>query len=182
MIWKVTTVQVGNMTSINDVIEMENIISPPEKASTSFIYPAMTWLERDCMERCVHGDCNDMGMCACTEQGYYGLNCDLLCNGDVRLGVCYDLRTVYIGGMLMDARQAEYEAVSRLAVELVNNKTDGFFDFTSRIHFEFMLNYTECNTDIARAILDGMHCAMMYYDVQSSALQYMLMCIDIIIH
>ena len=114
------------MTSLQDLIGKESIIFPEDKATNSFVYPALTLPQRDCSFNCRQGTCNSLGECECHGQ-YVGIHCDVFCNGAVEAGECLDIRTVYVGGMVIDATVEEYISAMNLAVDLVNNKTDGFF-------------------------------------------------------
>ena len=134
-------------------IEQEHVIYPPELATEAFEYPALNRWERQCQAACLNGDCTSEGICECRGL-YYGPTCDSLCNGEVIDRECFDLRTVYVGGLLIEETFTEYTDIMKLTVDLINNKTDGFFDETSRVHFEFMLNFTFCDTDTARAMLE----------------------------
>ena len=84
-----------------------------------------------------------------------GIHCDVFCNGAVEVRECLDIRTVYVGGMVIDATVEEYISAMNLAVDLVNNKTDGFFDGTDRVQFEFLMNYSRCDSETAKSVLEG---------------------------
>ena len=144
----------GNISSLHELVEKESVIYPPDKATNEFIYPAMTLLERECWVKCEAGHCDQLGNCVCDEL-YHGTNCNILCNGAVVDGECLDVRTVYVGGLIVDSTLEEYISIMHLAVELINNKTDGFFDFTTRILFEFMLNKTGCDSEVAKTMVEG---------------------------
>lgn len=145
-----------NKSLSHESLDKESIIYPTDKATSSFIYPALTIAQRECDITCQQGTCNSLGDCEC-QGSYYGSSCSVLCNGEVVAGECFDVRTVYVGGMLVDSSVPEYMAMMRLAVVIINNKTDGFFDFTERIKFEFLMNYTGCASDQAMLALAGVY-------------------------
>lgn len=105
--------------------------------SHTAVYPAPTWAQRDCIKSTndcsSHGKCNTTGYCVC-DPGYYGainyLSCDTSCDGEIVNGKCRANTILYIGGMVayQYAEGPEYQANMRLAVELINNKNDGWFD------------------------------------------------------
>ena len=150
----------------------------------SAAYPAPTWAQRDCMmltsDCSSHGQCNSTGYCIC-DAGYYGqinpLSCDTSCDGDIVGGKCRVNTVLYIGGMVayQYAEGPEYQANMRLAVELINNKQDGWFDnstlqvfllylflssskfqlfFLYQVHFVMQLNNSGCDSDQAVVCLD----------------------------
>jgi hypothetical protein len=124
-------------------------------------YPVPTWAERDCTEETnscsSHGACNSTGYCVC-DPGYYGSgSCELYCDGDIVANTCRPNTILYIGGMVAyDNDEAEeYKANMRLAVELINNKTDGWFDdSTSQIYLIMQLNNSGCDSTQAMMCLD----------------------------
>lgn len=129
--------------------------------ATTAEYPVPTWAERDCMEStssCAsHGQCNSTGFCICDE-GYYGIGtCDLYCDGEIVDDKCRENTILYIGGMVayQYAEAEEYKANMKLAVELINNKQDGWFDnTTSQIYFIMQLNNSGCDSTQAVICLD----------------------------
>ncbi len=137
-----------------DFIEKESVIYPEEWATSTFVYPALSLAERKCQFNCVNGDCDFDGICVCYVL-FYGTYCNDVCNGAVVDGECLDVRTVYVGGMVIDSTVEEYNSIMHLAVNMVNNKSDGFFDSTNRIHFEFMMNYSMCDSTQSRNALTG---------------------------
>ncbi len=132
------------MVEINET--WDQYVITPETA----IYPAPTWAQRDCIEATEscssHGYCNTTGYCVC-EPGYYGsintMSCDTYCDGDIINGNCRTNTILYIGGMVayQYAEGDEYQANMRLAVNLINNKTDGWFDdLTSQVTFQLLFS------------------------------------------
>lgn len=125
-------------------------------------YPVPTWAQRDCTEdtsSCSsHGRCNSTGFCVC-DPGYYGSgSCESYCDGDIVGNKCLADTILYIGGMVayQYAEAEEYKANMRLAVELINNKTDGWFDdSTSQVHFIMQLNNSACDSTQAVLCLDS---------------------------
>lgn len=129
--------------------------------SESAEYPAPTWAERDCTDRTdscsSHGHCNSTGSCIC-DAGYSGSEtCDLYCDGEIVANQCRANKILYIGGMVayQYAEAEEYKANMRLAVDLINNKTDGWFDnATAQVHFILQLNNSGCDSAQAVMCLD----------------------------
>jgi hypothetical protein len=125
-------------------------------------YPVPTWAQRDCTEETnscsSHGQCNSTGFCVC-DPGYYGSgSCENYCDGDIVANTCRANTILYIGGMVayQYAEAEEYKANMRLAVELINNKTDGWFDnSTSQVHFIMQLNNSGCDSTQAVICLDS---------------------------
>ena len=113
------------------------IVSPENIAAKDAQYPAPTWAKRSCdveTNNCDgHGSCDNSGTCQC-DSGYYGaidpLSCDTFCFGDLVNDVCKEIQVLYIGGMVafQYAEADEYSASMRLAVDMINNKTDGWYD------------------------------------------------------
>lgn len=112
------------------------IVWPMKYAVTEAVYPVPTWAQRDCASATSdcdgHGECDASGKCVC-DFGYYGFDnlesCDTYCVGTFHpdTGACTRATTYYIG-MLTDEQfpdMEEYRAQARLAVDMVNNKTDG---------------------------------------------------------
>jgi hypothetical protein len=122
--------------------DSSSVIYPSEAAKASFI-KLPSWkvkeCERDTSDCSGRGYCDDSGRCICNP-GYYGLetknSCDAYCNGTLAEDVerkeffCKVDTTFYVGGVVSssDPDSPEVAAMIRLAVELVNNKADGFFD------------------------------------------------------
>jgi hypothetical protein len=123
--------------------DTSNVIYPSISEGGSVLYPMPTWSTKTCEKETSdcsgHGRCNDVGRCVC-QPGYYGKtnvkSCDAVCEGilaeDAARGVtfCKLNATFQIGGVvnLNGYDSMELAAMMRLAVELVNNKADGFFD------------------------------------------------------
>ena len=127
----------------------------------SAVYPVPTWTQRDCTESfdscSSHGQCNSTGFCVC-DPGFYGLGCEDFCDGEIVDNKCRANTVLYIGGMVayQYSEAEEYKANMRLAVELINNKTDGWFDnSTSQIHFIMQLNNSGCDGPQAVQCLDS---------------------------
>ena len=130
------------------------IVRPDDIADRPPVYPVPTWIQRDCdssTNYCDgHGYCGADGVCVCDE-GYYGdanpASCDTLCDGQIVNNVCRLDMTLHIGGMVayQYAEGDEYRSSMLLAVQLINNKTDGWFDNTTAqvyiFPFEFMNIY-----------------------------------------
>jgi hypothetical protein len=108
-------------------------------------------------------------VCEC-DPSYYGLtdpsSCDTYCNGEVVGGACRGNVVLYIGGMVayQYAEGPEYAANMRLAVELINNKTDGWFDNNTaqvvlRILFLFLphLQLFSLSSNIPNPVLLRLH-------------------------
>jgi hypothetical protein len=113
------------------------IVRPSAIASRTQVYPAPTWAQRSCVESTSycdsHGQCDTSGVCQCDANYYGGVNpasCDTFCNGIIEENICREDKVLYIGGMVayQYAEGSEYRSSMNLALELINNKTDGWFD------------------------------------------------------
>jgi hypothetical protein len=128
--------------------------------STSIVYPMPSWASKQCMidtDTCSgHGYCSEDGFCKCYP-GYYDISgkCDAFCPGEIasdgqEKSFCKELKQIYIGALLPVGFNENLEVLSmvRLAVELVNNKTDGWFDNSTK-QVEFILNVSQftCSED-----------------------------------
>lgn len=132
------------------------MVFPLAYEETPLVYPVPTWTERDCEEAtdsCAgHGSCSDEGECVC-DSGWYGLvnedSCDTYCAGDLASGVCRSNAVFYIGGIDAGtlASSQELYAHMRLAVELVNNKTDGWFDDVRQVSLVLNTSDGFCSYD-----------------------------------
>lgn len=120
------------------------MVLPYAAPNASLVYPMPTWTQKQCAfetsDCSGHGACNTEGVCVCDPPQYYGTSgsgsCETFCDGeldsDAETGAsfCKEVRTFYVGGLspLDRSDNEEISAVIKLAVELVNNNTDGFFD------------------------------------------------------
>jgi hypothetical protein len=119
------------------------MIYPKEATPGNTLYPMPTWTMKACEKETSdcsgHGRCDDSGRCVC-QQGYYGKtnvkSCDTLCEGILANDAARDVAfckvnaTFQIGGIVTAGKYdvLETAAILRLAVELINDKSDGFFD------------------------------------------------------
>ena len=123
------------------------LVLPSAETNASVTYPMPTWASKECEISTVycsgHGKCNEAGHCICDTQYYGKVNpqsCDTYCDGVIGYDAedsdfCMLNTTYYIGGMVNYATTAyfEVEAMINLAINLVNNKTDGWFDNTPQV-------------------------------------------------
>jgi hypothetical protein len=140
--------------------DSSSVIYPPDAAKASF-FKLPSWkvksCERDTNDCSGRGYCNDNERCIC-DPGYYGLatknSCDAYCNGTLAEDVerqeyfCKVNTTFYVGGVVSssDPASSEIAAMMRLAVELVNNKSDGFFDdLAPQVFFNLTEDTWECS-------------------------------------
>ena len=126
------------------------------------VYPMPSWASREC-ERATsscsgHGICKD-DTCVC-EPHYYGstytTSCDSVCVGEIVDDVCRSDRNYYVGAHLDFSSDefVELAAHLRLAVELVNNNTDGWMDESMKqVTLQVRLNDSACDADVARTML-----------------------------
>jgi hypothetical protein len=147
------------------------MVHPHESTEGNTLYPMPTWKMKACEKETSdcsgHGRCDDTGWCVC-EPGYYGKtnvkSCDTLCDGtlakDAARGVffCKYNATFQIGGVVTtDYDERETAAILRLAVELVNNKSDGFFDdLAPQVFFELTEDQWECTEDGGRSGMESL--------------------------
>jgi hypothetical protein len=122
------------------------------------------WAQRQCIsssESCSgHGECTAAGQCVC-DANYYGSSedtaCAFFCDGYLDSNTCRQNRVCYIAVQIPKG-SADYEeevAALQLAVDMVNNKTDGWVDDTPQVEFVIRLNDSSCDEDVAReALLD----------------------------
>lgn len=139
-------------------------MAPKHLAQGQAIYPMPTWTMKSCNSQTQycngHGTCSSEGRCECVGN-YYGLkdpiSCDTYCSGDMVDGLCRENLLAYIGGLLPYSilPKEEYIAAMNLAVAMVNNKSDGWFDQTPQVTFVIRINDSDCDESIAfNAILD----------------------------
>jgi hypothetical protein len=145
------------------------LVRPVAYAVVEEVFPVPSWAERQCTtdtSSCDdHGSCDSSGKCTC-DYGYYGFenpdSCDTYCTGTFHsdTGACTRSTTYYIG-MLTDYQFPEYKeyiAHSNLAVELINNKTDGWFDdVTADITLVINVNNSKCTTEGGYAAAVGLN-------------------------
>jgi hypothetical protein len=137
------------------------IVLPLSLAEVPVSYPVPTWLQRECQvstDYCSsHGTCTSTGTCQC-DYGYYGftnlLSCDTYCVGtfDPETGACAKFTTYYVG-VIVDYQFPEYlEYLShiRLAAEMINNKSDGWFDEVVNVHLILNVSDSGCDYEIAQ--------------------------------
>lgn len=141
------------------------VVSPPAVAQGPVFYPMPTWKAKKCMADTLycsgHGTCSPEGVCVC-DPNYYGkedLNsCDAYCSGEMKSGACLEMQHYYIGGLIpYDIPvSGEFIAMMNLAVELINNKTDGWYDNeVKQVTFHLQVNDSGCDAAIAyNAVLD----------------------------
>jgi hypothetical protein len=138
--------------------QTKELVFPSSVADTSYVYPVPTWKEVECQtstDFCSgHGTCNTNGTCECNANYYNSGNvyfCDAFCAGEVTedANACLQTRQFYIGGLadFQDLQAQEYMAHMRYAVELINNKSDGWFDDTPQVYLHLMINNTACDGD-----------------------------------
>jgi hypothetical protein len=139
---------------------------------TEGIYPMSTWTMKQCeidTNDCSgHGRCSSDGQCICDGQYYGKINvesCDTYCSGERaydaerRVYFCKNATTFHIGAVtIADAlEETEYRALLRLAVDLINNKTDGYFDnTTAQVFFEVAEDRWECSSEKGYAFLESL--------------------------
>jgi hypothetical protein len=135
------------------------IVDPPEKKIYDVVFPVPTWLQRECFESTEHcsghGACDLFGECMC-DASYYKENiaCDSFCDGQiVANGSCHANRLYYIGG-LIDSTSLIWEeraAVMKLAMELINDKHDGWFDSdVPQVNLILQVDYSDCDSELSR--------------------------------
>lgn len=150
--------------SHTDFTYSTTVVAPTELAQGTAVFPMPTWTVKSCNSRTLycngHGTCSSLGICECVEN-YYGykdpISCDTYCDGDMVEGLCRENLIAYIGGLLPYSISGlkEYIAAMNLAVLMVNNKTDGWFDQTPQITFVIRINDSNCDANTAfNAILD----------------------------
>lgn len=118
------------------------MVLPTTAPHASLTFPMSTWVQKSCMystNKCSgHGSCTTDGKCEC-DAHYYGadgsISCETYCDGELAVNTagsvfCKAVMTYFIGGLSPADRDdnEEIRAVIDLAVELVNNNTDGFLD------------------------------------------------------
>jgi hypothetical protein len=136
----------------------QSVVSPLERANGVISYPMPTWKAKSCMKETLycsgHGTCADTGLCICDEH-YYGklnpLSCDTYCTGEMKDSICFSLQQYYIGGLLPYSISSapEFISIMNLAVELINNKTDGWFDDTLQVSLTIQINNSDCDPNVA---------------------------------
>lgn len=136
------------------------IVLPELYADIQPYFPVPTWAKRQCeieTNYCSsHGTCSSSGVCEC-DYGYYGYeninSCDTYCVGtfDPVTGGCAKFTTYYVGVILdyQFPEYSEYLAHVVLAAEMINNKTDGWFDDILNVHLVLNANDTACDYTIA---------------------------------
>jgi hypothetical protein len=144
------------------------IILPSSYADILPYYPVPTWSQRQCemnTNYCSsHGTCSSTGECIC-DYGYYGYeninSCDTYCVGtfDLVTGGCAKFTTYYVGVILDYQFQeySEYLAHITLAAEMVNNKTDGWFDEILNVHLILNVSDTACDYQVALQASDKLN-------------------------
>jgi ABC-type branched-subunit amino acid transport system substrate-binding protein len=119
------------------------------------VWPAPSWKQRACQKNTAgcssHGVCTWAGECVCDAQ-YFGSTtetpCDSYCFGEISAsGQCHYDRVFYIGGLVSTSTQYAEEIIStmRLAVELINNYTDGWFDSTRQVTLVLRVEDSRCS-------------------------------------
>lgn len=145
------------------------LVRPDKYANVDVVFPAPSWAERECTidtSSCDgHGSCDSTGKCIC-DYGYYGFvnpeSCDTYCTGTFHAdtGACTRSTTYYIG-FISDFQYPEYSeyiAHAQLAVQLVNNKTDGWFDdVTTDITLIINTNNSKCTQEGGYAATSGLN-------------------------
>jgi hypothetical protein len=152
---------------------VQEVVFPEHLKEANYIYPSPDWATRSCQAAtnfCSgHGICTTVGTeteatCQCESQYYAGdvpNSCDAFCiDGEVHLDdfnvrYCRHAITFYIGGMLdlVDTDRLIHHA--QFAVELINNKSDGWMDQnTAQVSLVMMLNNTACNKSMAISALE----------------------------
>jgi hypothetical protein len=87
-------------------------------------------------------------------------SCDSYCHGEVFVDTvgeryCRARTTYFIGGLLDLTHHHGLVNHARLAVDLINNKSDGWLDEeTAQVSLELLLNDTACNHSTVKAVLD----------------------------
>ena len=134
------------------------MVLPHPAPGVTIVYPMPSWNTKTCSfntnDCAEHGVCNSDGVCIC-DTGYYGgenkASCDTYCYGEVVLvsssnSFCKNVTTYYIGGVVTTGESATSEIISvmTLAVELINNKTDGWMDAeTAQVLFTINITSVE---------------------------------------
>jgi hypothetical protein len=149
----------NSSTSVSFEIDATVIVDPPEKKIREVVFPAPTWLQRQCFEDtnyCSgHGSCDTSGVCVCSANYYQeSVACDSFCDGQVQeTGNCRANKLYYIGGLIDSTSLIweEREAAMRLALELINDNYDGWFDDdVPQVSLILEVDYSDCSTDISR--------------------------------
>jgi hypothetical protein len=136
------------------------------------IYPMPTWKTKQCeidTNDCSgHGRCSSDGKCICDDQYYGKINvesCETYCDGERaydpgrKVHFCKSKTTFHIGAVTIadKAQEPEHRAVLRLAVDLITNKTDGYFDnTTAQVYFEVAEDRWECSSDKGHEYLEAL--------------------------
>ena len=124
------------------------LVFPSSANNATLVYPMPTWAGKECSvstgDCSGHGVCDSKGNCTC-DPGYYGSaaspdSCDALCFGDLATDnsnevFCKENTYIYIGGIVPYGipEAEELTAMIKLAVQMVNNNTDGWFDNAKQI-------------------------------------------------
>lgn len=136
------------------------IVLPDSYADISPYFPVPSWSKRKCQidtNYCSsHGTCSSAGVCIC-DYGYYGFenvnSCDTYCVGtfDPETGGCAKFTTYYVGVILdyQFPEFSEYLAHIALAAEMINNKTDGWFDDILNVHLILNASDSACDSGVA---------------------------------
>jgi hypothetical protein len=150
------------------VVQIQNdltagLVYPQVAPNTTFTWPLPTWSMKQCWidtNDCAgHGYCVDGGYCVC-DSPYYGKtntkSCDAYCDGvrafdpERKIVFCkvdtvFNIGAVTISGYV---EEVEHRALLRLAADLINNKTDGFFDEnTTQVLLQIAEDSWECDQE-----------------------------------
>ena len=142
---------------LNDTeVAVDIIVDPPDKATASVVWPVPTWKQQECVratQSCSsHGECDTSGTCICDAQYYTSsIPCDTYCDGEINeeTGHCHADVVMYVGGIVDDmlGDTAEIMSTMQLAVDLINDHSDGWFDSTRQVKIVLKIVESHCSVE-----------------------------------
>ena len=142
---------------LNDTeVAVDIIVDPPDKATASVVWPVPTWKQQECVratQSCSsHGECDTSGTCICDAQYYTSsIPCDTYCDGEINeeTGHCHANVVMYVGGIVDDllGDTAEIMSTMQLAVDLINDHSDGWFDSTRQVKIVLKIVESHCSVE-----------------------------------